>query len=78
MIVKVGKDSYVASNEHPILVIFEDEELEQIRNFKPDESAIYSYPADMDEKKVEAWVNERLNQPPYDLEHMTDEEEEVE
>lgn len=65
MIVKVGKDSFVNSAEHPIIVMFDADELEQIRNFDPGQNVLYSYPINANEEEVRKWVNERINQEPY-------------
>ncbi len=65
MIVKVGKDAVVQSSEHPIIVMFDEDELEQIRNFDPGQNVLYSYPIDSNEEEVRAWVQERINQEPY-------------
>ena len=74
MIVKVGKDSFVNSSEHPIIVMFDDDELEQIRTFDPGQNVLYSYPIDADPDAVAKWVDERINQEPYP-EAMDDESE---
>ncbi|MDX1700053.1 MAG: hypothetical protein R3250_05510 [Melioribacteraceae bacterium] len=65
MIVKVGKDSVVQSSDHPIIVMFDDDELEQIRNFDPGQNVLYSYPVNSDPEQVRLWVEERINQEPY-------------
>ena len=65
MIVKVGKDSVVQSSEHPIIVMFDADELEQIRNFDPGQNVLYSYPVNADPDQVKQWVDERINQEPY-------------
>ena len=75
MIVKVGKDSFVRSDEHPIIVIFEKDEIDQIKNFEPEHQVLYSYPIESDPDKIEKWVEERLNQEPYGIYDEEDEEE---
>lgn len=61
MIVKVGNQK-VDSREYPVLVEFTDEELEMIRNFDPEQTAIYSYPAESNEVEIEDWVTKRINE----------------
>ena len=61
MIVKVGEQK-VDSTEHPIIVEFTEDELNQIRNFDPEQNILYSYPADANEEVVEAWATRRINE----------------
>lgn len=61
MIVKVGEQK-VDSTEHPIIVEFTEDEIDQIRNFDPEQNILYSYPAEANEEVVEAWVNRRINE----------------
>jgi hypothetical protein len=61
MIVKVGNQK-VDSRDYPVLVEFTDEELEMIRKFEPDQTAIYSYPAESNELEIEEWVTKRINE----------------
>lgn len=61
MIVKVGEQK-VDSREHPIIVEFTEDELNQIRNFDPEQNILYSYPAEADETIVEEWVTRRINE----------------
>ena len=65
MIVKVGLDVYVDSSKHPVIVMFDDDELEQIKNFEPGQNVIYGYPIDANPEQIKTWVEERINQPPF-------------
>lgn len=61
MKVKVGEQT-VDSRDYPILIEYTEEEIEIIHSFDKGNNAIYSYPADADPQKIEAWVTRRLNE----------------
>jgi hypothetical protein len=61
MIVKVGEQK-VDSTQHPIIVEFEEHELEVLRTLDDSHNVLYSYPVDSDMQKLEEWVERRINE----------------
>jgi hypothetical protein len=62
MIVKIGQQITVDSSDQPIIVEFDENEIELLRSLAPTHNVLYSYPPNINNSEIEEWVQKRINE----------------